>query len=104
MLGKEIAVRASPLLEAQKINKKGMIKIEVNGELLFELKSKQDWVNRVPRILPDKTRGTEQWVWVDKNGNIFECGSDFMAAEKSETYPCKVYRLQNVAGVVYPAR
>jgi len=77
-----------------------MQKIEVNGELLFELESKQAWVNRVPRILPNKTRGAEQWIWVDKNGNVFECGADFMAAEKSETYPCKVYRLQNVAGVV----
>ena len=76
-----------------------MEKITVNGELLFELKSKQDWVNRVPRILPEKTRGGEQWLWVDKNGNVFECGADFMAAEKTETYPCKVYRLQNVAGV-----
>jgi hypothetical protein len=76
-----------------------MEKITVNGELLFELSSKQDWVNRVPKILPNKTRAGEQWIWVDKNGNVFECGADFMAAEKTKTYPCKVYRLQNVAGV-----
>jgi len=72
--------------------------IQVNGELLFELESKQAWVNRVPRILPDKIRGGETWIWVDKNGNVFECGADFMDAEKAETYPCKVYRLQNIAG------
>ena len=76
-----------------------MEKITVNGELLFILFSKQDWINRVPRILPAKIRGGEQWLWVDKNGNVFECGADFEAAKKAETYPCKVYRLQNVAGV-----
>lgn len=67
--------------------------IEVKAELLFELKSKQDWVNRVPSILPSKTRGKgEVWVWIDKNGHVFECGADFAAAERLDTYPCKVYR------------
>ena len=73
-----------------------MEKITVNAEFLFELSSKQDWVNRVPRILPKKTRGAEQWIWIDINGNVFECGADFSAAEKQETYPCKVYRLASV--------
>ena len=75
-----------------------MENITVKGELLFELASKQQWIKRVPQILPDKTRAGEQWVWVDSNGNVFESGADFMAAEKSATYPCKVYRLQNVSG------
>ena len=77
-----------------------MEKITINGELLFELISKQDWVNRVPKILPDKTRAGETWLWVDINGNVFECGKDFMVAEDKATYPCKVYRLQNVAGAI----
>lgn len=72
-------------------------KIEVNGEFLFELKSEQDWARKVPGILPKKTRLGETWIWVDKNGNVFECGADFMAAEKHSTYPCKVYRLTSVA-------
>lgn len=76
-----------------------MEKITVNGEFLFELSSKQDWVNRVPNILPSKTRAAEQWLWVDKNGNVFECGADFIAAEKQDSYPCKVYRLQNISGL-----
>lgn len=76
-----------------------MDKITVNGEFLFELKSKQDWVNRVPRILPDKIRSGESWIWVDINGDVFECGADFKAAEEKESYPCKVYRLSNVSGV-----
>lgn len=67
--------------------------IKVKGELLFELASKQQWVNRVPHIMPEKTRGGEQWLWVDKNGNVFESGADFEMAEKINTYPCKVYRL-----------
>lgn len=70
--------------------------ITVKGELLFELANKNQWINRVPQILPENQRG-ESWVWVDKNGNVFECGADFSAAEKAETYPCKVYRLQSVA-------
>lgn len=75
-----------------------MVKIEVNGEFLFELASKQQWINRVPQILPDKIRANETWLWVDKNGNIFERGSDFIEADKHDTYPCKVYRLSNVEG------
>lgn len=71
--------------------------ISVKGEFLFRLESKKDWVNRVPRCLPDKIRFGEQWIWVDKNGNTFECGADFMEAEKHDTYPCKVYRLITVA-------
>lgn len=74
-----------------------MEKIILNAELLFELASKQQWINRVPSIMPEKTRNGEQWVWIDKNGNVFECGADFSAADKLETYPCKVYRLQSVS-------
>ena len=77
-----------------------MIKIEVNGELLFELENKNQWIHRVPQCLPAKTRTGEIWIWVDKNGNVFESGADFTAAEAAETFPCKVYRLQNVAGSI----
>lgn len=73
-----------------------MEKITVNAEFLFELASKQEWVNRVPRILPHKIRPGESWIWVDENGNVFERGADFSAAEKHNTYPCKVYRLVSV--------
>lgn len=51
----------------------------------------------MPDILPEKTRAGESWVWVDKNGNVFESGADFSAAEKNNTFPCKVYRLVNVS-------
>lgn len=71
--------------------------IQVKGELLFVLNNKREWVNRVPEILPEKTRAGEQWLWVDKNGNNFEIGKDFAMAEKLDTYPCKVYRLCSVS-------
>jgi hypothetical protein len=73
--------------------------IQVIGELLFELSNKQDWVNKVPRILPDKIRAGENFLWVDKNGSVFECGSDFSVAEQLKTYPCRVYRVRNVASM-----
>jgi hypothetical protein len=76
-----------------------MEKITVNGELVFELESKREWLRKVPQILPVKTRFTETLIWVDKNGDIFEIGKDFTVAEEKQTYPCKVYRLQNVAHV-----
>lgn len=70
--------------------------IKIKGELLFELKDKQDWINRVPKILPNKNRANERFIWVDVNGHVFECGGDFMYAEKHNTYPCKVYRVKTV--------
>lgn len=76
-----------------------MEKITVNAELLFVLENKQQWINKVPGILPCKIRAGEEWIWVDKNGNTFECGADFSAAEKSNSFPCKVYRLQSVSSV-----
>lgn len=74
-----------------------MEEITVKAKFLFELKSKQDWINKCPRIIPEKTRSSESRIWIDKNGNVFEIGSDFMAAEKLNTYPCKVYSLISVS-------
>lgn len=71
--------------------------IKLNAVFLFELQSKSEWVNKVPRILPEKTRGGEQWVWVDKNSNVFQRGIDFEAAEATNSYPCKVYKLVSVS-------
>jgi hypothetical protein len=73
-----------------------MVIITLNAQFLFELDSLEDWANRVPKILPDKIRAAETWVWVDKNGNVFESGKDFMEAKEHATYPCRVYRLINV--------
>lgn len=74
-----------------------MSQIVVNAELLFVLESEQQWVNRVPKMLPEKTRSGEQWIWLDKNGNVFEAGRDFMSATRQNSYPCKVFRVKCVA-------
>lgn len=69
-----------------------MENITVNGELIMVLTDKQDWLRKIPRHLPEERPG-EQRIWVDRNGFIFERGLDFDAAEKLDTYPCKIYRL-----------
>lgn len=68
-------------------------KIVVTGELILELTSRQDWFNRIPRALPEK-RADEQWIWVDRYGNVLTVGKDFVAAEKMKSYPVKIFRLQ----------
>ena len=85
------------ICELPEIKDKATNEIKVKVEFLFELANKQQWINRVPNILPDKTRAGETWIWVDKNGNVFESGADFRVAEENNTYPCKVYRTINVA-------
>lgn len=79
-----------------------MNKVTVNADLLFELKSKQEWIARVPYCLPQKTEPGETWIWVDINGNVFNRGADFTAAESSGSFPCCVYKLQ-CADVAYRA-
>jgi hypothetical protein len=74
-----------------------MEKITINAEFLFELKSKQDWINKVPGIIPTKTRYSDELIWVDKNGNVLQIGADFSAAETSESYPVRVYKTQTTA-------
>lgn len=95
----EIAKWIESEFELKKKESSNSENIIVKGELLFILESKQDWVNKVPRILPDKRSKAEQWIWVDKNGNTFEVGADFIKAQELGTYPCKVYRLQTVSMV-----
>ncbi len=70
--------------------------IQVQGELLFELRSRQDWINKVPGILPKRKIQGEVWLWVDINGNSFHRGEDFTFADKHNTFPCKVYRIQTL--------
>jgi len=74
-----------------------MESINVNVEFLFELKDENEWVNTIPKRLPNKTRAGETLLWVDKNNNVFELGLDFMEATKHSTYPCRVYRTISVS-------
>ncbi len=75
---------------------KSITLFNVFGEFLFELIDKNDWINTCPRYMPEKKSGFEEWIWVDKNGFVFQNGGDFSAAETHMTFPCKVYRLINV--------
>ncbi len=68
------------------------MKIKANVELLMTLGSKEEWVSRVPRHLPEKANGAERWIWLDKNGNFLTVGADFSAAEKMKSYPVRIYR------------
>lgn len=76
-----------------------MEKVSFNAELIGTLKSKQDWINRVPRCLPPK-REAEVRVWLDKNGNCLSQGEDFMAADDIDSYPVRVYSCRRVAEFV----
>jgi hypothetical protein len=71
--------------------------IKVVGELIMVLSSMQDWINRVPRHLPEKTSRAEQFLWVDSHGNNMAIGEDFSSSEKLNSYPVKVYRLRRAA-------
>lgn len=72
-------------------------RVFVNAELILILDSKEDWINNVPRLLPPKNRHKENFLWTDRNGNVFELGEDFAAAERLNSYPCKVYRTKTVS-------
>lgn len=70
-----------------------MENITLKAELLLELQSKEEWCRRIPKALPAKNRFGEQFLWVDKDGYVFEIGADFERATELQTYPCKIYRL-----------
>lgn len=74
--------------------------VVVQVEKLMELKSKQDWINKIPRHLPEKKHHNEQFLWLDKNGNVLINGGDFMAAEKLDTYPVSIYRTIKVKDLI----
>lgn len=73
-----------------------MQKIQCKGELILILKSKNDWLKKVPNHLPEKRRA-EQRLFLDKYDNCLTIGEDFMVAEDIDSFPVKVYSLQRVA-------
>jgi hypothetical protein len=74
-----------------------MEQITINAELLLVLESKRDWIAKIPERLPTKRFEKESFLWIDNNGNAFETGADFSAAEEQNSYPCKIYRTQKVS-------
>ncbi len=74
--------------------------IEIEAEVILTLESKSDWISKCPERLPHNKRPGENYLFLDKNGNVLERGADFMAAEKLDTYPVKVYRLKPVSSTL----
>lgn len=73
-----------------------MEQIKVNGKLVFEIHSKNHWINSFPGAIPNLPM-SEQYLWIDNNGNIATCGEDFMYAETEDSYPIKIYHLQRIS-------
>jgi hypothetical protein len=76
-----------------------MDKVTVNAELIIILDSKNEWIRKIPNMLPQKKYYKEDFLWVDKNDNQLVMGEDFSAAEEMDSYPVRVYRMQRVIDV-----
>jgi hypothetical protein len=63
------------------------------GEKLFEFASKQDWVNRGPRIWRVHRATEGRAIAIDAKGRICQMGGHFMRAESDGSYPVAVYRV-----------
>lgn len=74
-------------------------KPSINGELIITLNSKNEWVRKIPRHLPEKKYYNEQFLFIDANGNKLAMGEDFTAAERIGSYPVRVYRHTRVSDV-----
>lgn len=77
-----------------------MDKVKINARLIVTLVSKQDWINNIPRKLPEKKIG-DQFIFIDNNDFILTCGADFSAAEKLQHYPVKVFLLLRTSNALY---
>lgn len=64
------------------------------GEKLFEFSSKQDWINKGPRIWRVHQATSGSAISIDARGRICQCGAEFARAEKDDAYPVTVYRVQ----------
>lgn len=75
----------------------------VKGILVTTLKSKQEWINKVPECLPVDVAHREL-LFIDKNGNALKVGADFESAEHQNSFPVKIIHLTRVsfAGEVVP--
>lgn len=70
--------------------------VGVSVDFVCRLASKQDWVNKIPAVLPDKD-AAETWLFIDQQGNQLTTGQDFQAAEELGTYPVDVYKPTRVS-------
>ena len=64
------------------------------GDKLFAFASKQEWVNRGPRIWRVHQATDGRAIAIDAKGRICQSGREFMRAEDDGAYPVTVYRVQ----------
>lgn len=70
--------------------------IKINATLVFEIRSKQHWINAFPGAIP-KLPQAEELIWIDSKGNSATCGEDFATAEDNDSYPIKVYLMERIS-------
>jgi hypothetical protein len=73
-----------------------IIPITINGTKIIELDSKADWINQIPKRLPLK-KSEDEFLFVDKNGNLLTIRLDFRVAEEQGAYPVTVYLAQRTS-------
>lgn len=64
------------------------------GERLFEFSSRQDWINKGPRIWRTHQATDGRAISIDAKGRVCQCGAEFTRAERDGAYPVTVYRVQ----------
>lgn len=73
-----------------------IIPITINGTKIIELETKADWINKIPEKLPSK-KSEDEFLFVDKNGNLLTIGYDFRVAEEQGAFPVTVYLAQRTS-------
>lgn len=73
------------------------MEIKIKVEEVLVLDTFKEWVNRVPRALPNKTYYGETFLFVDKNGCYLHNGVDFKRADELGTFPITVYKFVRVS-------
>lgn len=61
------------------------------GELLFEFRSYQNWVNKAQSWFRNCGRRSDDCLCVDAKGRIVSRGEHFRRAEEEDAFPVKVY-------------
>lgn len=61
------------------------------GELLFEFRSYQNWVNKAPSWFRNCGHRSDDCLCVDSKGRIVSRGEHFRRAEQEDAFPVKVY-------------
>ena len=64
------------------------------GEMVFQFRDKQSWINAGPEIWRRNSISNNSGICIDAKGRICERGEHFSRAETDGSYPISVYRKQ----------